>query len=86
MFNNLKYRILTGWNIIRFLRLGLAIVVLSEAWKNEDILFGIIGVVLLTQALLQVGCCSAAGCDIDHSKAGPKSVPVEIKDTTFKEN
>jgi len=85
MMNNWKDRLLNNWGIMRFLRLGLAILVLIEAWKNSEIVFGLLGGILLFQALANVGCCGSAGCDINQSYAREKSATKEIKDVTFEE-
>jgi hypothetical protein len=77
-------RITTGWGFIRLLRLALAIFVIVEAFKNYDLLFGALGIILLAQALFNVGCCASAGCEVNSRvKAGtPATSESEI---TFKE-
>lgn len=64
IFNNWKDRVLSGWNLIRFIRLGLAAMVLYESVKNSDLLFAVLGVIILLQAVLNVGCCGVGGCEV----------------------
>lgn len=47
---------------MRFLRFGLAVFVLIEAVRNYDVMFGIIGFVLLLQSIFNVGCCNNGAC------------------------
>ena len=54
--------IFKGWNFMRLLRFGLAIYLLIEAIKNYDVMFGVLGSVLLLQAVFNVGCCSGGAC------------------------
>jgi len=83
MFNNLKYKILNGWTLPRFLTLGLAIIVLSEWWNNQDIIFGLAGLFLLYRSLLQAGCCGTMPCDIDQARGKSKSLNPGVKSPNF---
>lgn len=85
MFNNWKQRLLSSWTFMRFIRLGLALVVLSEAWKNSEILFGLLGGILLFQSLFNYGCCGVNGCDVNQSNSKLKLSPDALNETTFKE-
>jgi len=85
MLNDWKIRLTQGWNFMRLFRLGLAMLVLIEAWRNSEILFAILGGILFFQSLMNVGCCSAAGCDIDHKQTKHRSSAVITKETTFEE-
>lgn len=85
MLNDWKQRLTRGWGLMRLFRLGLAVLVLIEAWKNAEILFGVLGGILLVQALLDVGCCGSAGCDINHPKTKETSGTTDSKDVTFEE-
>lgn len=85
MPNDWKQRLTRDWGFMRFFRLGLAIIVLTEAWKNTELLFALLGSVLLFQSLLNVGCCGSGGCDINHAKTKERSGASGIKDVTFEE-
>lgn len=85
MLNDWKQRLTTGWNFMRLFRLGLAILVLIEAWKNSEVMFAVLGGILLLQVIINVGCCGTAGCDINHRKTGRRSDGVPTEETTFEE-
>ena len=85
MLNNLKKRLTQDWNLMRIIRAGLAVLVLVEAWKSAQIIFAVLGSVLLGQVLMNVGCCGSGGCEISHDQKEPKSDEAKLKDVTFKE-
>ena len=77
--NDLKYRLLNGWNLMRILRLGLGIVIGFEAVKNSDALLGVFGIILLTQSVFNVGCCAAGACYVKptNNKVNDKEISYE---------
>ncbi len=85
MLKDWKQRLTQGWGFMRLFRLGLGVIVLIEAWKNNEILFGLLGGILLFQSLMDVGCCGSGGCDINQVKTKEKSVTLDSKDVTFEE-
>jgi hypothetical protein len=85
MLKDWKQRLTHGWGFMRLFRLGLAILVLIEAWKNTEILFGVLGSILLFQSLMDVGCCGSGGCDITQVKTKEKSGSIDSKEVTFEE-
>lgn len=71
-----------GWNFMRVLRLVLSVFIIVEAIKNYDVLFGVIGAVLLLQAVFNVGCCSNGACyttNVDEENGNKEVVFEEIK-------
>lgn len=70
MFRNLKYQLFNGWNLTRWIRLGLGIALVMQAVTSKDMLFGIIALFLIFQALSNTGSCGPDGCNIPS--AGPK--------------
>ena len=85
MVNNLKSRLTQGWNIMRFIRIGLAIIVIVEAFKTSELIFGLLGAILLFQAAFNYGCCETSGCDTNHSSGEATSLDGQTKDITFEE-
>ncbi len=63
MFNNFKYNLLHGWSFMRALRLVLGIIAITQAIMSFEILIGLAGVILLSQAVFNIGCCGTAGCN-----------------------
>ena len=68
MFNDWKYRLTTGWNLSRILRGLLALTFIIAAFTQGDWLVMIAGGFLLAQSLLNFGCCSIGGCDVESAK------------------
>ena len=68
MLEHLKQRLLTGWTLMRVVRTGLAILIIGQAWNNYDLLFAVLGGILLFQAAFNYGCCSTSGCNINYPK------------------
>jgi hypothetical protein len=85
MLNNLKNRLITGWGLMRFIRLALALIIIVQAVTSYEILFAVLGGFLLFQAVFNYGCCGASGCDIDHSMSRSKSSGKTGEVTTFEE-
>lgn len=71
-----------NWNIFRFIRLALGIVVIIQGFSNHEILFGIAGVFLSLTALANVGCCGSNGCAVNTkqlpSKTGNEIIYEEV--------
>ena len=85
MLNNWKQRFTQDWNLMRIVRAGLSVLVLTEAWKSGEIIFAVLGGILLAQVLLNVGCCGSAGCDINQVQNESKSDETKSKEVTFEE-
>ena len=66
MAESVKNRIIKNWNALRLLRLALSLMVLYQALLGYDVFLGIIGVFVLGQTVLNIGCCNSSGCSI-HS-------------------
>lgn len=82
---NWKNRILKNWGLMRVVRLVLAGVVLTEAWRSNEVILALLGVILLSQSVLNVGCCGSSGCDIDHVNKKQRSSEKNIEEVTFTE-
>jgi hypothetical protein len=58
----MKTLLLKNWNIMRVLRLAIAVWLLISAFQTKEIMFGLLGGLLLIMAVMNVGCCGANGC------------------------
>jgi hypothetical protein len=58
----MKTLLLKNWNIMRVLRLAIAVWLLVSAFQTKEIMFGLLGGMLLVLAVMNVGCCGANGC------------------------
>ncbi|MBS7320691.1 MAG: hypothetical protein Q4G18_02435 [Myroides sp.] len=68
-----------SWNLIRLLRLALAITIIYQGIDLEQWLFVAIGGLLALMPLFNIGCCGASGCSTTFSKSK------QNKETTYTE-
>jgi len=59
-----KQILLTNWNFMRFLRLGLGIMLAFQAIEMRDYLSGILAVFFFYQAATNTGCCGTNQCEV----------------------
>lgn len=81
MLSSLKSTILSGWNLNRWFRLGLGIIILFQYFETKDIFIALIGFTLLLQAVFNVACCGSGNCAVKDNKESSKS----IEETTYEE-
>lgn len=84
MYSTFKYNLLNNWNIIRFIRLGLSIIIILQAIQVHDALFGFLGSFFLYQALTNTGCCGVNGCTPVISKSTDSSEQIEFTEVNNK--
>lgn len=70
---------------MRFIRLALALILIVQAITGSEVLFAVLGGILLFQAAFNYGCCSTGGCDINHNSSKSKSLNTTGQVTTFNE-
>jgi hypothetical protein len=73
--------LLTGWNFMRFLRLGVGIFIGVQAVLYRDVLSGLIASVFLLQAATNTGCCGSGGCSTNTNYKSKNTV----QDVEFEE-
>lgn len=76
-------RLISGWGVMKILRISLPVLVLVVAWNNQDILIAIMGGMMLLIALFNLGRCYA--CDINQPAKRLKSLSKPKEETTFTE-
>ena len=64
----IRETLLTDWNLMRILRLGLGIYVSVQAVETQSMISMIFAVFLLFQAFSNTGCCGSNGCAIPIKK------------------
>ncbi len=76
-------RILRNWNLMRFIRLLLGIMIIIQSINHKDYLFAFVGLLFAGMALANIGCCGTGGCstNIYSNKKNTNS----IKETTYEE-
>lgn len=72
-------KLLSGWNLMRLLRLGVGIYAIVGAIQQREWLFGLAGVFLAGMAILNVGCCGVA-CAAPPRRSAAADAP-----TTYEE-
>ncbi len=77
----MKQAILSSWNFMRFLRLGLGIFILIQAVIVKDWTMGFLGIMFTLMPVFNVGCCGAGGCAAPPAKGISEST----KDITYEE-
>ncbi|MEO6814252.1 MAG: hypothetical protein ABI172_10005 [Ginsengibacter sp.] len=77
----IKQTLLSGWNFMRFLRLGFGIFFIVQGIQTHDTLIGLAGAFFLFTAVTNTGCCGAGRC------ASPvqKDATGEPEEITFEE-
>ena len=81
MWTNLKSILLSGWNLNRGIRLILGIAILFQYFEQKDFFIAMISVMLILQAVFNVGCCGSGNCAVETRKTKSQA----IEDTTFEE-
>ncbi|MFY8189457.1 MAG: hypothetical protein ACOVK9_00715 [Bacteroidia bacterium] len=71
----------SNWTIIKFFKVGLAALVLFQAWESQQAFLGVFAGFFLVQTVLNIGCGSAAGCAAPLANKLDKN----IEDITFTE-
>lgn len=70
-----------SWNLMRLLRLALAIAIIYQGVDLGQWLFVVIGGLFALMPLLNIGCCSTSSCTtpLSQSKKNNKTTYTEIK-------
>ena len=77
--------LLSDWNFMRFVRLGLGVYIGIQAFQTQSILSGILAAFLLYQVVTNTGCCGANGCAIPTKKNNTDTTEdVEFEEITSK--
>lgn len=77
----IRQTLFTGWNFMRWFRLGFGVFFGVQAIQNSDSLSGFIAVFFLFQAITNTGCCGVNGCAVPITK----NKSDEIEDIEFEE-
>lgn len=77
---NMKQSILSNWNFLRFLRLGIGIAIVVQGIMAKEVMFGIIGLLFSSMAVFNIGCCGTGTCSVPAKRAVQSA-----KDTSYEE-
>jgi hypothetical protein len=78
----MKHAVLSNWNFMRVLRLGLGIFIIVQSVIARDWTMGIIGAMFTAMPVFNIGCCGAGGCAVDPSA---KRTNQSTKDVSYEE-
>jgi len=75
----MKQAILSSWNFMRLIRLGMGIAIIIQGVAAKDIMFSVIGLLLTGMAVLNIGCCGAGGCysSVEKNSGSTKEIIYE---------
>lgn len=77
----IKETLLTDWNFMRILRLGLGIYISVQAVETQSIISMIFAVFFLFQAISNTGCCGSNGCSVPiKKKKSDKTEEIEYEE------
>lgn len=77
--------LVSDWNLMRFIRLGLGIYIGIQAYQTQSILSGLLASFLLYQVITNTGCCGSQGCSLPSKKSTTDSIEdVEFEEITTK--
>jgi hypothetical protein len=77
----MKQVILSNWNFMRFLRLGLGIFIIVQSVIVKDLTMGVLGILFTIMPIFNIGCCGVGGC----ATVPPKRSTETTKDITYEE-
>ena len=81
----LRNTILTGWNLIRWIRLAIGLVVAYQAFVSQNGLLGLLAAVFIFQALANAACCGTSACNTAPIKQNfEKTEDVEFEEVKNK--
>lgn len=76
----IKQTILSNWNLMRFLRLGLGITILVHSIIASNWIMGILSIGFTALPIFNIGCCGTTGCNTPKRKSAETT-----EDTLFEE-
>jgi hypothetical protein len=62
----IKQALFTGWNFMRWLRLGFGIFFSVQAFQTHDTLISFVAAFFLLTAITNTGCCGNKSCAVRH--------------------
>jgi len=81
----LKNTILTGWNLMRWLRLAIGLIIAYQAFATQNGLLGLLAGVFIFQALANTACCGTSACNTTPGKQNfGKTEDVEFEEIKSK--
>ena len=76
----MRQTILSNWNFIRFLRLGLGIAITVQSLIEGNWTLAVLGLAFTAMPVFNIGCCSTTGCATPVKRSANT-----IKDISYEE-
>lgn len=73
-------KLLTGWDLMRMLRMALGVFIILNGWMAGEWLFVGFGVLFSLMAILNFGCCSMNGCATPLQKTKNKTEEITYEE------
>lgn len=70
----IKQTLFTGWNLMRFLRLGFGLFFVIQAIQTSNTFMGLAGGFFLFTAVTNTGCCAGGSCAAPMNKTESKDI------------
>lgn len=74
--------VLSNWNFMRMLRLGIGLWFVYSAVADHQPLLGVMGGLFALQAVMNIGCCGSAGCAAPNTRQHPSNI---VEETHYEE-
>lgn len=74
------HTLLSGWNVVRIIRLILGVMLVIQAIQTKFWGAGLLGGLLLFQAITNTGCCGASGCAVPVNKSKQNVDTIEYEE------
>jgi hypothetical protein len=76
----IKQTLLSGWSFMRWIRLVIGIFISYQGIHLHDTMSGLIGGLLLFQAITNTGCCGTQGCAVPQKKSNTETKEIEFEE------
>ena len=76
----MKQRILSNWNFMRFLRLGLGIYIIVQSTLEGNWTMGVLGLLFTAMPVFNIGCCGTAGCTTPVRKSSETTKDIRYEE------
>ena len=68
-WNSMKRTLMSGWDMMRVLRLFLSLIVMVESVFMHEYFITVLGGFMLFQALTNTGCCAGGACYTEPNRS-----------------
>lgn len=77
--------ILTGWSFVRVLRFVIGVSALAAYFSEHDSFIGLLGLIVTTQAVFNIGCCGVSSCSAKATEVNSKEASLDNTEIVYEE-